>query len=264
MNPQKDKVGRPRKNFYDSLRLARVYKHIHSYTNVTDYELAKRMQIVLKKLFKKNVSTASMRGWISQIKRGKKASISPENLWSLIYSIAPNFYQNIKWLQSLDKSLTYEICTFLHYSVNGDFLSLDRAIEKKGGAIFIKRHLLQRKGPEIFSIFFDCPKKWIYPQVNVLDSHDLAVDTAEVLKKLLNINIHLGLAKKLANKIFSLFKTGITTESYKKAKKEIYLNLIKNNISDIIIDDESVSHQILQMFVIKSTQRLSDRQLIIL
>jgi len=188
--------GRPLKNKYDVLRVKRLYKYIHSKWDMTDYEIAARMHGVYRAIFKENVSFDALKIWISFLKRGGSASISVDHLWSLIYSVTEDFYNEIDIdglvrmpciiKTEIDRDTALEMATILHYAISPKFIDINEILKyrkRKKEKIFLK------KGHTLYSFFYTS-ENYLMPHLWVLEKEDIAISIAEIL------NCEIGQVKK--------------------------------------------------------------------
>lgn len=274
------KMGRPHKNIYDQKRLQRAYSYISKISGSSDYKLSQRMSLVLPKFFNINVRLESLRAWISQMRRGTKASISPEHLWSLIYVAHPDYLEKNHLWADIDTALArgdhteatklingvreiaainWEIAnhtmSLLHYAYTPDFYFLKKFLKAK-----VK--LFIRKGYAIYSLVYDGEGKWVYPLFDHFDIEDLAIDVAELTK------IDFNQALQIVQEVDKIFQSSIDANKYWQASvttahslKHIYFyeslefrehKLIrKHPLSDpgLIHRVEELVHKILQIII---------------
>lgn len=200
-------MARPRRNSYDSLRLKRAHDYIHAVSAADDGEIAERTKKVLEKFFSKTV--VDLKGWLSQVKAGRKASVSNENLWSLIYALDPDFECKIadRGIETLNINHTSELATILHYAVSPKFLTLESFKKAKD-----KKEIFFRKGFTLFDLLYDKSNRWIFPRIYVLDEADIAIDVAELAS--MNIENALDTVRSVNN----IFSEGIDDQKYREAK----------------------------------------------
>lgn len=243
----KKKPGRPHKNIYDAQRLQRAYRYISSTAGISDAKISLRMSLVLSKLFDRNADVDSLRAWTSQIRRGSKASISAEHLWSLIYVSNPEF--NDRFIKGVVKGKeTYlvlqsrhanYIMTALHYIHTPNFGFFDRFI--KG-----KEKTFLRRGNAIYSVLFDAGSKWVYPLFDFFDCEDIAIDVAEItgMDFLKSLNV--------VKEVYKIFEESINADKYYEASKIVTNALLtETSLSAYIIDD--IINRILQILIIVKT-----------
>lgn len=138
------KEGRPCKNKYDARRMQRVYDVVRQFATddkIKDIntEIALRMRQVLSLFFDIHTEEAdddsnvkksraekagSYRSWLIQMSKGTKASVDVLNLWALIYSLWPDFYDRIRFQKNgadgavLNVHIAGAICARMHYSTH--------------------------------------------------------------------------------------------------------------------------------------------------
>lgn len=168
------KAGRPHKNIYDCMRFQRMYCWVSRFSQLNDYQIAKRM-------YDRDVNGSSsldtLKGFIHHIKNGRIAKTKPYYIWLLAKALLKEDLRKKggKWdFTNEFVEILNILCTKLHAVISDD-----KGFELRGW----KYHL------EIFEItagindYFDTAGK-IYSSLTkdwILDIEDIVIDIAELL-----------------------------------------------------------------------------------
>jgi hypothetical protein len=176
------KAGRPHKNIYDCMRFQRMYEWVSRFSQLNDYQIAKRM-------YERDINASSsldtLKGFIHHIKNGRIAKTKPYYIWLLAKSLLKEYPdENRNWKVTEEfKEILNILCCKLHAVASDDFVVTGSnepdSLVLIGWTYHQEISLISAKPLEMPTfarkIFSTLTNDW------TLNTADIAVDVAELL-----------------------------------------------------------------------------------